>query len=70
MRIGGADVSRVPPYKRDVNTVFQSYALFPHLTVLDNVSYGLKQRGLGRTERRARATEMLALVRLEGLEAA
>jgi len=68
VRIGGRDVSKVPPYKRDVNTVFQSYALFPHLSVQDNVAYGLKQRGLGRSERRARATEMLALVRLEGLE--
>jgi ABC-type Fe3+/spermidine/putrescine transport system ATPase subunit len=66
VRIGGRDVSRVPPYKRDVNTVFQSYALFPHLTVLDNVSYGLKQRGLGRSERRNRAIEMLELVRLPG----
>jgi ABC-type Fe3+/spermidine/putrescine transport system ATPase subunit len=66
VRIGGRDVSRVPPYKRDVNTVFQSYALFPHLSVMDNVTYGLKQRGLGRSERRARATEMLELVRLTG----
>ena len=64
VRIGGRDVSLVPPYKRDVNTVFQSYALFPHLSVMDNVAYGLKQRGLGRSERRTRATEMLELVRL------
>ncbi|HEU0248719.1 MAG TPA: putrescine/spermidine ABC transporter ATP-binding protein [Gaiellaceae bacterium] len=66
VRIGGRDVSRVPPYRRDVNTVFQSYALFPHLTVQDNVAYGLKQRGLGRAERRTRAAEMLELVRLAG----
>ena len=50
-----------------MNTVFQSYALFPHLTVGENVAYGLKQRGLGRSERRARATEMLELVQLHGL---
>jgi ABC-type Fe3+/spermidine/putrescine transport system ATPase subunit len=68
VRIGGRDVSRLPPYKRDVNTVFQSYALFPHLTVLDNVGYGLKQRGLGRKDRRARTLEMLELVRLGGFE--
>ena len=66
VRIGGRDVSRVPPYKRDVNTVFQSYALFPHLSVLDNVAYGLKQRGLGKSDRRTRTVEMLELVRLSG----
>ena len=68
MRIGGVDVSRLPSYKREVNTVFQSYALFPHLTVGENVAYGLKQRGLGRRERRARASEMLELVQLSGLD--
>jgi spermidine/putrescine transport system ATP-binding protein len=68
VRIGGEDVARLPPYKRDVNTVFQSYALFPHLTVGENVAYGLKQRGLARKERRARAVEMLELVRLSGFE--
>jgi ABC-type Fe3+/spermidine/putrescine transport system ATPase subunit len=68
IRIGGNDVAGLPPYKREVNTVFQSYALFPHLTVGDNVAYGLKQRGLGRKERRARALEMLELVRLTGFE--
>ena len=69
VRIGGEDVARLPPFKREVNTVFQSYALFPHLTVAENVAYGLKQRGLGRSERRARATEMLELVQLPGFEA-
>jgi ABC-type Fe3+/spermidine/putrescine transport system ATPase subunit len=68
VRIGGEDVARLPPYKREVNTVFQSYALFPHLTVGENVAYGLKQRGLARKERRARASEMLELVRLSGFE--
>jgi ABC-type Fe3+/spermidine/putrescine transport system ATPase subunit len=64
--IDGVDVAGLPPYKRDVNTVFQSYALFPHLTVLDNVAYGLKQRRLDRTERRKQALEALDLVRLQG----
>jgi ABC-type Fe3+/spermidine/putrescine transport system ATPase subunit len=62
--IDGSDVSGLPPYKRPVNTVFQSYALFPHLSVLDNVAYGLKQRRIPRRERRARAEEMLELVHL------
>jgi spermidine/putrescine transport system ATP-binding protein len=66
--IGGRDVAGLPPYKRDVNTVFQSYALFPHLTVVDNVAYGLRQRRLGRRERRRQAVEMLQLVRLSGVE--
>jgi ABC-type Fe3+/spermidine/putrescine transport system ATPase subunit len=64
IRIEGADVARLPAYKRPVNTVFQSYALFPHLSVLDNVGYGLKQRGLSRAQRHARAHELLELVRL------
>ncbi len=64
--IGGVDAVGTPPYKRDVNTVFQSYALFPHMSVLDNVAYGLKQRGVSKGERAARAREALELVRLTG----
>ena len=66
--IGGEDVARLPPYRRDVNTVFQSYALFPHLRVLDNVAYGLKQRSIPRELRRQRAREMLELVHLPNVE--
>src|SRR2546423_15428553 len=66
--IDGAPVVGVPPHKRQVNTVFQQYALFPHMNVLDNVAYGLKQRGMGRRERHAKATEALSLVHLEGRE--
>ena len=66
--IGGADVGSLPPYKRDVNTVFQSYALFPHLSVLDNVAYGLKQISVGKGARQAKARELLGLVRLEQVE--
>jgi spermidine/putrescine ABC transporter ATP-binding subunit len=64
--IGGTDAVGVPPYRRDVNMVFQQYALFPHMSVLDNVAYGLKQRGLSKAERRRRAGEALELVRLTG----
>ncbi len=60
----GRDVAGLAPYDRDVNTVFQDYALFPHMTVQENVEYGLRVKGVGKAERRARATEMLATVRL------
>ena len=62
----GDDVSGLPPYDRDVNTVFQDYALFPHMTVADNVGYSLMVRKTSEAERRRRVEEALALVRLEG----
>jgi len=65
----GEDVTRVPPYRRDVNTVFQSYALFPHLNVFDNVAFGLRRKRLSRQEIRRRVGEMLELVALTGLDA-
>ncbi|SCL21871.1 putative spermidine/putrescine transport system ATP-binding protein [Micromonospora rhizosphaerae] len=65
--LGGRDVTRLAPFERDVNTVFQDYALFPHMTVQQNVEYGLRVRKLGRAERRERAAEALRSVRLEGL---
>ncbi|MEJ0011683.1 MAG: ABC transporter ATP-binding protein [Bauldia sp.] len=62
--IGGEDVTSLPAERRNVNTVFQSYALFPHLSVLDNVAYGPRMHGVARTERYARARQLLDLVRL------
>ncbi|HLF40479.1 MAG TPA: ATP-binding cassette domain-containing protein, partial [Acidimicrobiia bacterium] len=62
----GQDVSGRPPYDRDVNTVFQDYALFPHMSVVDNVAYGLMVKKVPKAERRARAQEALGMVRLEG----
>ena len=64
----GVDVTEVPPFDRDVNTVFQDYALFPHMTVGDNVGYGLVVRRVATDERRRRVTEALRMVRLEGYE--
>lgn len=62
--IDGRDITRVPANKRDIGLVFQAYSLFPHLTVLDNVAFGLKMRGIGARERAGRAAEMLELVGL------
>jgi putative spermidine/putrescine transport system ATP-binding protein len=64
VELGGRDVSGLPPYERDVNTVFQDYALFPHMTVGENVEYGLRVSGVGKSERRRRAQEALELVDL------
>src|SRR4051812_31294135 len=64
IRVGGRDLTHVPANKRDMGMVFQAYSLFPHLTVLDNVAFGLKLRGRSRTERRTRAGDMLDLVGL------
>ena len=55
IEIDGVDVSRTPPFNRDVNTVFQDYALFPHMSVLENVEYGLKVKKVGKEERHLRA---------------
>jgi putative spermidine/putrescine transport system ATP-binding protein len=62
--ISGQDVTNLPPYERDVNTVFQDYALFPHMTVAQNVEYGLRVKGVGKRERAQRAQEALELVDL------
>ena len=64
----GADVTKVPPFDRDVNTVFQDYALFPHMSVGDNVGYGLVVRKVPKSERRSRVTDALRMVRLDGYE--
>jgi putative spermidine/putrescine transport system ATP-binding protein len=63
--LSGQDVTRRPPFERDVNTVFQDYALFPHMSVAQNVAYGLRVKGVGKAERSQRAAEALASVRLD-----
>jgi putative spermidine/putrescine transport system ATP-binding protein len=67
VELQGVDVTRVAPAQRAVNTVFQDYALFPHMTVAENVEYGLRVKGMSRRDRRARAQEVLERVRLPGL---
>jgi len=67
IELGGRDVTGVPPYARATNTVFQDYALFPHMTVAANVEYGLKVRHVAREDRRRRVAEGLTMVRLTGL---
>jgi putative spermidine/putrescine transport system ATP-binding protein len=66
IELAGDDVSRLPPAERDVNTVFQDYALFPHMSVGENVAYGLKVKKVAKSERSQRVEEALAMVRLEG----
>ena len=67
IELGGSDVTRVPPYARDVNTVFQDYALFPHMTVAQNIEYGLRVRHVPKAQRRERVSKALDMVRLPGL---
>jgi putative spermidine/putrescine transport system ATP-binding protein len=66
IEIFGETAEGLPPYKRNVNTVFQDYALFPHMSVAENVAYGLMIKGMGRAERRQKADEALAMVKLDG----
>src|SRR3954469_20562048 len=66
IELAGDDVSRLPPAERDVNTVFQDYALFPHMSVGDNVAYGLKVKKVAKPQRAERVEEALSMVRLDG----
>src|SRR5919199_814686 len=68
IELSGRDVTELPPYERDVNTVFQDYALFPHMSVQENVEYGLRVKRVPRNDRRSRAADALRMVRLEGFE--
>jgi putrescine transport system ATP-binding protein len=66
--LNGKDIARVAPHERPINMMFQNYALFPHLSVRDNIAFGLKRAGMGRSQINTRVAEMVALVKLEGLE--
>jgi spermidine/putrescine transport system ATP-binding protein len=68
IELQGQDVTWLPPFKRNVNTVFQNYALFPHLTIFENVAFGLRRKGVKTSEIKSRVTEMLQLVELPGYE--
>ena len=67
IELGGRDVTSVPPHLRDTNTVFQDYALFPHMSVADNIGYGLRVKGVAKPARERRVQRALQMVRLEGL---
>ncbi|MDQ3128834.1 MAG: ABC transporter ATP-binding protein [Chloroflexota bacterium] len=69
IELNGEDVTWLPPFKRNVNTVFQNYALFPHLSIFENVAFGLRRKGVKGSEIKSRVTEMLQLVELPGYEA-
>ncbi len=69
IELDGVDVARTPPFDRNVNTVFQDYALFPHMSVADNVAYGLRARGVGGAECRARVEDALGTVQMTGFAA-
>ena len=68
IRLDNEDLSGLPPHRRPVNTMFQSYALFPHMTVAQNIGFGLRQRGVSRSETRTRVQAMLSLVRMQGFD--
>jgi spermidine/putrescine transport system ATP-binding protein len=69
IELQGQDVTWLPPYQRNVNTVFQNYALFPHLTIFENVAFGLRRKGVKDGDVKARVSEMLKLVELSGFDA-
>lgn len=67
LQLDGVDITTVPPYRRDIGLVFQNYALFPHMSAADNISFPLRMRGIKRAQRRDMVSEVLAVVKLEGL---